>query len=333
MDDDDDQTDAIRAFNRFYTRQIGLLNEHIVWSPFSLSEARVLYEISHLGHTTAADLSRSLGLDRAYLSRLLQKFLALEMVVLSPIPNDRRQNSIALTADGDATVASLNAGSNAATREMLAPLSAPERAELVAMMQRIRTLLGDSSASEGAVVLRPERVGELGWLIHRQAVLYNEQYGWNAEFEGLIARIYSEFHAAPTTRPAPSGSPIAAARCWARSSSLRTPPGHRRRSCACSMSSLPPVGVGIGTMLVAQSIDFARRNGYARLRLWTQSVLTSARRIYSAARLQARRIRPPPQLRQGPCRRVLGTRVLARRLSTRAPGPPRSATACPPRSR
>ena len=283
MDDDDDQTDAIRAFNRFYTRQIGLLNEHIVWSPFSLSEARVLYEISHLGHTTAADLSRSLGLDRAYLSRLLQKFLALEMIVLSPIPNDRRQNSIALTADGDATVASLNAGSNAAMRDMLAPLTGPERAELVAMMQRIRTLLGDSSASEGAVVLRPERVGELGWLIHRQAVLYNEQYGWNAEFEGLIARIYSEFQALPDDPPralwvADRGGEVLG-------SVFVTPHATRPSTAQLRMLYVEPAarGVGIGTMLVAQSIDFARRNGYARLRLWTQSVLTSARRIYSAA--------------------------------------------------
>ena len=281
--DDDDQTDAIRAFNRFYTRQIGLLNEHIVSSPFSLSEARVLHEISHLGHTTAADLSRSLGLDRAYLSRLLQKFLALEIIVLSPIPNDRRQNSIALSADGDAKVASLNAGSNAAMGEMLAPLSGPERGELVAMMQRIRILLGDSSASEGAVVLRPERVGELGWLIHRQAVLYNEQCGWNAEFEGLIARIYSEFHAAPDDPPralwvADRGGQVLG-------SVFVTPHATRPSTAQLRMLYVEPAarGAGIGTMMVAQSIDFARRNGYSRLRLWTQSVLTSARRIYSAA--------------------------------------------------
>jgi DNA-binding MarR family transcriptional regulator/GNAT superfamily N-acetyltransferase len=283
MLDDDEQTDAIRAFNRFYTRQIGLLNEHIVWSPFSLSEARVLYEISHLGHTTAADLSRVLDLDRAYLSRLLQKFLALDMVALSPIPNDRRQNSIALTAEGDTTVAALNAGSNAAMRDMLTPLSEPERAELVAMMQRIRTLLGDSTARQGAVVLRPERIGELGWLIHRQAVLYNEQHGWNAEFEGLIARIYSEFQAAPVDPPralwvADRGGQVLG-------SVFVTPHATRPSTAQLRMLYVEPAarGEGIGTMLVAQSIDFARRNGYARLRLWTQSVLTSARRIYAAA--------------------------------------------------
>ena len=279
---DDSLIADIRAFNRFYTRQIGLLDEHIVDSPFSLAEARVIYEIAARGHTTATELGRSLGLDRAYLSRILQGFLGKELIVLSPIPGDRRQNQIALTRDGDAVAAGLNAGSDLATAKLVAPLLPAQRDTLRAAMQSIRGLLGDDMPA-APVLLRPHRLGELGWLIYRQAVLYNQQLGWNGEFETLIAKIYHDYEEAPA-RP-PKGLWVAERRGAVVGSVFATPHAGKPDTAQLRMLYVEPEmrGLGIGTMLVAQCVDFARQNGYARVRLWTQSILKSARKIYAAA--------------------------------------------------
>lgn len=282
---DDPIIPAVRSFNRFYTRQIGLLNEHIVRSAFSLAEARVLYEIGIRGHTTATELAGFLDLDRAYLSRILQGFLAQELVDLSPIPSDHRQNSIALTHAGDAVFFTLNAGSDAAVTEMLAHLGAPDRQRLAAAMETVRKLLGDE-LTQPPIVLRPHRVGELGWLIHRQAVLYNQQFGWNSEFETLIARIYHDYEQAGISPPkalwiADRGGSVAG------SVFLRPHPTLGRTAQLRMLYVEPEArGLGIGTLLVDHCVSFARDSGYARLRLWTQSVLTSARRIYAAAGFQ-----------------------------------------------
>lgn len=279
---DDTLIADVRAFNRFYTRQIGLLDEHIAESDFSLAEARVLYEIAASGHTTAAELARTLDLDPAYLSRILRNLLGQDLILLSPIPSDRRQNSIALSGDGDRSVLMLNRASDKAVAGMLARLDADGRLKLGEAMRTIRTLLGDV-LPEATIVLRPHRVGELGWLIHRQAVLYNRQFGWNGEFETLIARIYHEFETAEDTPAkalwiADRGGVVVG-------SVFVTPYAKRAGTAQLRMLYVEPEarGLGIGTLLVAQAVDFARRNGYDRMRLWTQSVLGSARKIYAAA--------------------------------------------------
>jgi DNA-binding MarR family transcriptional regulator/GNAT superfamily N-acetyltransferase len=280
-----DAVSEIRAFNRFYTRQIGVLDEHVSRSRFSLPEARLLYEIAQRGHTTGAELSRVLGVDPAYVSRLLQKFLGEELVVLSPSVGDRRSNQIALSRDGDRAFAELNEASEAVVAELLRPLQASQRAALVAAMRTIRAILGDA-VEAAPLVLRPHRVGELGWLVHRQALIYNEQYGWNIEFEALIAGLYRDFEAAPTVPP--KGLWVAERQGSIIGSVFVTPSADQEGSAQLRMLYVEPEarGLGIGRLLVDQVIRFARQSNYRTVRLWTQSVLASARKIYAAAGFQ-----------------------------------------------
>ncbi len=271
----------LRAFNRFYTRILGLLDEHIVDSPFSLAEARVLYEIGTLGHTTAANLSRSLGLDPGYLSRMIRRLVAAEYIIVTPGIADRRQNNMALSSDGDIAVAGLSQRSDATVGALVETLDDSQRDTLLRAVRDIRRVLGDNLPQRPAV-LRPHRVGELGWLIHRQAVLYNRQFGWNGEFETLIARIYHEYEVAASSPP--KSLWVAERDGEVMGSVFVTPSAGRPGTAQLRMLYVEPEarGLGIGTSLVAQCIAFSRDAGYQTLRLWTQSVLESARRIYAA---------------------------------------------------
>lgn len=276
-----DVTSDIRAFNRFYTRQIGLLDEHIVESPFTLSEARVLYEIATFGPLTAADLGRRLGLDRAYLSRMLQSFVTRGLLSAKSVDGDRRKSTLSLTTAGTTAVAALNQGSDRIMANLLGPIAAADRPALLRAMREIRHILGDQPTEP--IVLRSHRIGELGWLIHRQAVLYAAQFGWNSEFESLIARIYHEHESAPGTPPkalwvADQGGSVMG-------SVFVTPrPGHEDTAQLRMLYVEPAArGQGVGTRLVAEAVAFAAAAGYRRMRLWTQSVLVSARRIYAGA--------------------------------------------------
>jgi DNA-binding MarR family transcriptional regulator/GNAT superfamily N-acetyltransferase len=279
----DDQLIAdIRAFNRYYTRQIGLLDEHFNDSPLSLPEARVLYEIDARGRTTFGELFRTLKMDRGYLSRMLRKFTDAGLTSMSPNLADRRSNTLALTADGDFIANRLNEKSNEAVAGLLYPLSADQRTRLAAAMRAIRTILGDAPADSPAI-LRPHRIGDLGWLVHRQGILYNQQYGWSIEFESLIARIYNEYEAAPTTPPknlwiAEQNGEIAGSIFVMPSDGL---PG----SAQLRMLYVEPEarGRGIGKQLVDACVAFARDAGYDRMRLWTHSIQSAARRRYAAA--------------------------------------------------
>jgi DNA-binding MarR family transcriptional regulator/N-acetylglutamate synthase-like GNAT family acetyltransferase len=278
----DDQIADIRAFNRFYTGQIGLLEEHFNDSPLSLPEARVLYEIDARGHTTAGDLARALRMDRGYLSRILRKFADSGLTAMTPHLTDRRSSNLALTSDGDIIVERLNDKSNEAVVNLIRPLTVPQRQDLVAAMRTIRTLLGDELPSP-PVALRPPRIGDIGWLVHRQGVLYHQQYGWNGEFEALIARIYADYHAAPETPPkqlwiAERGGIIAG--------SIFTMPSEGiAGSAQLRMLYVEPAarGLGIGRLLVDQCVAFAREAGYERMRLWTHTIQQSARKLYGAA--------------------------------------------------
>jgi DNA-binding MarR family transcriptional regulator/GNAT superfamily N-acetyltransferase len=277
-----DEIADIRAFNRFYTGQIGLLQEHFNDSPLTLPEARVLYEIDARGHTTAGDLYRALRVDRGYLSRMLRKFADAELTAVSPNLSDRRSNTIALTNDGDIIVERLNQKSDDAIDALIHGLSDQQRRELVDAMRVIRTLLGDELPAT-PVILRPLRIGDIGWMVHRQGLLYSQQYGWNGEFEALIARIYSEYHAAPETPPknlwvAERDGRIAGSIFVMPSEGL---PG----SAQLRMLYVEPSarGLGIGRTLVEQCVSFARDAGYERMRLWTHTIQESARRLYAAA--------------------------------------------------
>lgn len=278
----DSITVDIRAFNRFYTSQIGLLEEHFADGPLSLAEARVLYEIDAHGHTTARELIKALKIDRGYLSRILRKFADAELTAVSPIIGDRRSNQVALTNDGDLIVDRLNEQSDAAVETMIYRLTGLQRAELAGAMRSIRKLLGDA-LPETPIVLRAHRLGELGWLIHRQGLLYNRQFGWNGEFEALIARIYHEYEAAPASPP--KALWVAERNSQVVGSIFVLPSEGRPGAAQLRMLYVEPEarGIGLGRTLVDQAVKFSRENGYDRVRLWTQSILESARKIYTAA--------------------------------------------------
>ena len=272
----------VRAFNRFYTRQIGLLSEHVAKSRFTLGEGRVLYEIGKGPPATASTLAQALDLDPAYLSRVLQKFVAAGLVTLTPSLTDRRANDVALTLSGEAAVAELDRLNDEAIEAVLGRVAPTDRRQLVAAMSTIRTAFGDTTA-RGPVILRPHRIGELGWMIHRQGLLYNHQFGWNGEFEALIAGIYRDYVAAPADPPkdlwvAEQGGNIVGSIFVQPSDGV---PG----SAQLRMLYVEPAsrGQGIGATLVAQAVTFARGAGYERMRLWTHTIQEAARRIYRAA--------------------------------------------------
>jgi DNA-binding MarR family transcriptional regulator/GNAT superfamily N-acetyltransferase len=271
----------VREFNRFYTRQIGLLDRHVYDSRFTLPEGRLMYEIAQRGHTTGAELARVLDVDPAYVSRLMRKFVTEELVAITPSATDRRSNAVALTRDGDAAFAELDEGTNVSVSAMLAPLDPLQRRALVSAMQTIRDLLGEPT--DTPVVLREHRIGELGWLIYRQGLLYNQQYGWDGDFEALIARIYNEYHYAPESPPK---------RLWVAEragqvagSIFCMPSEGIEGSAQLRMLYVEPAarGLGIGKLLVDQCVAFAREAGYERMRLWTHSIQKAARKLYAAA--------------------------------------------------
>jgi DNA-binding MarR family transcriptional regulator/GNAT superfamily N-acetyltransferase len=271
----------VRAFNRFYTRQIGLLDSHVYDSRFTLPEGRLMYEIAQRGHTTGAELARVLDVDPAYVSRLMQKFVADELVAVTPSATDRRSNQVALTRDGDTAFAELENGTNASVDAMLEPLDPMQRRALVAAMQTIRDLLG--APENTPVTLRPHRLGELGWLIYRQGLLYNQQYGWNGDFEALIARIYNEFHFAPESPPKKLW--VAERAGQVAGSIFCMPTEGLEGSAQLRMLYVEPAarGQGIGKRLVEECVAFARDSGYERMRLWTHSIQKAARKLYEAA--------------------------------------------------
>ena len=275
----------IRAFNRFYTGQIGLLQEQFNDSPLTLPEARVLYEIDARGHTTAGELYRALRIDRGYLSRMLRKFSEAELTAISPNLKDRRSSSIALTNDGDIIVERLNQKSNDAVDALIHGLDDQQRRELIDAMRTIRLLLGDELPAV-PVILRTLRIGDIGWMVHRQGVLYSQQYGWNGEFEALIAGIYSQYHSAPDT---PAKNLWVAERAGRIVGSIFVMPSEGLTGSAqLRMLYVEPAarGLGIGRTLVEQCVGFARDAGYERMRLWTHTIQESARRLYAAAGFQ-----------------------------------------------
>jgi len=281
------QIAAIRAFNRFYTRVIGLLNEGIMQSPFSLTEARVIHEIGKRGRTQASTqastLALELGIDPGQMSRLVWRLSDKQLLASTTEPGDRRANMLSLTPEGDLAYAELNAMSDAGAEALVADLSPPQRQQLVASMQTIQTLLG-GAREPSPLILRPHRLGELGWLIHRQAVLYNQEYGWNSAFESLIAKIYADFETAPQS-PA-KGLWIAEYQGEVAGSVFIVPAeGDDPGMAQLRMLYVEPAarGQGVGQRLVAEAVKFARDSGYDSVMLWTQDCLTSARRIYQGA--------------------------------------------------
>lgn len=274
--------DAVRRFNRFYTRQIGILEEGLLRSPFSLAEARVLYELAQRDGCTATETGRALGLDAGYLSRILRGFEERGLLRKTPSETDARQNRLSLTGAGREAFAALDLASRGEAGAMLGALPAPAQERVVGAMRTIERLLsngGDEARRQ--VTLRTHRPGDLGWVVQRHGELYWEEYGWDERFEALVAEVAAEF--VQTLDPARE-------RCW-----IAEVDGERagsifavRKSDEVAKLRLLLVepwarGLGIGRRLVDECIRFAREAGYRRMTLWTNDVLHSARRIYQAA--------------------------------------------------
>lgn len=271
-----------RAFNRFYTRLIGVLDAGMHDTPFTLSEARVIYEVGSRGSVSHGDLARALDLDPGYLTRLNFKLSDAGVLGNTRGAHDRRSVSYALTRDGDAIFNQLNTASDRAIEQLLAPLDADQKLKLSEAMRTIRTLFGDEVPS-GPAILRPLRIGDIGWMTHRQGLLYNQQFGWNGEFEALIAGIYSEYAAAPDSPPK---NLWVAERDGAIVGSIFVMPSDGLEGSAqLRMLYVEPAarGLGIGRTLVETCVAFARETGYQRMRLWTHTIQASARRLYAAA--------------------------------------------------
>lgn len=273
---------AVRRFNRFYTRQIGALDEGLLHSALSLPEARLLYEIANRESPTAAELRRDLQLDPGYVSRLLRGLEQRGLIERAPSPTDGRRSHLRPTREGRATFEELDARSSTEVATLLAPLADGQQRRLLDAMRTIETLLGGGHARNAPYILRPHRPGDMGWVVHRQAVLYAQEYGWNEEYEGLIARIVSDFiDTFDATREY----------CWIAERDgeivgsvfvVRHP--DRQGVAKLRLLYVEPTarGMGIGRRLVSEVTRFARQAGYHTLSLWTNSVLVSARRLYEA---------------------------------------------------
>jgi DNA-binding MarR family transcriptional regulator len=276
----DPTVQAVRAFNRFYTRRIGALGEKHLESPFSLTETRVLYELAHRDQPTASDIARELGLDAGYLSRILLRFEKRRLLARQRSAIDARESHLQLTAEGRKAFAPLDHGASRQVGDLLARLSPEERGQLVAAMRRIESLLEGKADGEDGIVLRGHRPGDMGWVVHRHGALYAQEYGWDERFEALVAEIAAVFIRNFDPRRE---------RCWIAEKN-GVPVGSvflvRASDDSAKLRLLlvePSArGSGLGRRLVEECIAFARQCGYRKITLWTQEVLAAARHLYEA---------------------------------------------------
>jgi DNA-binding MarR family transcriptional regulator/GNAT superfamily N-acetyltransferase len=279
----DPQVAAIRAFNRFYTRKIGVVDE-VASSPFSLAEARVLYELAHCEQPTATDIRKELGLDAGYMSRILHDFERRRLVRRQQSETDERQKFLSLTVRGRRAFAPLDERSNRDVAAMLEELSPTERQQLVAAMQTVRRLLGDKAEPRTPYLLRQHQPGDMGWIVHRQAILYAEEYGWDGTYEALAAEIVAQF--IKNYDPKYERSWIAE-KDGARVGAVFVAKASDEIAKLRLLHVEPEArGLGIGKRLVEECVRFARQAGYSKITLWTQSILHAARHLYKQAGFQ-----------------------------------------------
>lgn len=270
----------VRAFNRFYTRVIGLLQAGLVGTPYSLVEARVLYELAQGDSIETAQLKRLLDLDAGYLSRIMARFSADGLVSREQSTVDARRQVIRLTDQGRAAFAELDGRQVAAVEELIQPLAVPEQLRLINAMSTIREVLGHTPRPPG-YLLRPPDPGDLGWVVARHGALYAAEYGWDASFEVLVARVvadYGDNHDPRRERvwiAEIDGEQVGCVFCVAADEATA-----KLRLLLVEPSAR---GMGIGGRLVGECLRFARRAGYSGITLWTNDVLTDARRIYERA--------------------------------------------------
>ena len=284
MDKDNlqERVKAVRRFNRFYTQKIGVLNEGHLDSPFSLAEVRVLYELVHRESLTASDISKSLGLDAGYLSRILNNFKKCGLITRKRSEADGRQAHLLLTEKGKKTFASLNDRAHDEIATMIGKLSSANQRKLIEAMQTVERVLGGEKAeSKVPYIIRSHQPGDMGWVVHRHGVLYSEEYGWGEWFEALVAGVAAKFLKNYDPKKE---------RCWIAEkdgeivgSVFLTKKSETVAKLRLLLVEPNTRGLGIGSRLVSECERFARQAGYKKIVLWTNSVLESARRIYKAA--------------------------------------------------
>ena len=271
----------VRAFNRFYTSKLGVLDQHLLKSPYSLTEARVLYELAHRDNLSAREIGVELGLDAGYLSRMMQKFDENGVITRKPLPSDRRQHRLALTAKGRRAFTKLDRSSQDEVDTMLASLPEGGRQKLVRAMAEIERLLGPSGVTVPPAILRGHLPGDIGWVVQSHGALYASEYGFDCSFEALVAEIAAKF----LTSFDPSRE-----RCWiAERDGVSVGSVFLVRDsddvARLRLLLVDPAGRGqrLGQRLVGECIAFAKVCGYRRITLWTQSILLAARWIYQDA--------------------------------------------------
>jgi DNA-binding MarR family transcriptional regulator/GNAT superfamily N-acetyltransferase len=279
---------AVRRFNRYYTRQIGVLRKTFLDSPYSLAEARVLYEIASRGSPTASEIARSLDLDPGYLSRVLRNFEKRGLIRKRISAKDGRQSHLTLTLRGQKSFMPLDARSQRDTATMLEKLTPADQTRLIAAMATIEALLGaqnqDEPVNERNYTLRQPRHGDFGWIVKRHAELYAAEYGWRDPFEGLCAQIVADFV---------NKYDASRERCWIAEidgenagTVMLVNDGDGVARLRLLLVEPQARGLGIGARLVDETIHFARGVGYRKITLWTHSLLTAARHIYQNAGFQ-----------------------------------------------
>ncbi len=279
--DTEQQVAAVRAFNRFYTRKLGVLDQQLLDSPYSLSEARVLYELAYREQPSAKEIGGALGLDAGYLSRIVQNFDDAGLITRTPLPSDRRQYRLALTVKGRQTFAKLERSMRDEVAAMLAKLPHDSKAHLIGAMALIERLLGESGGLASPAILREPRPGDMGWVVQSHGSFYAREYGFDSSFEGLVAEIAAKFLAS---------FDASRERCWIAEIEGQQVGSiflvrHTDDVAKLRLLLVDPAGRGhgLGHRLVAECIAFAKACGYRRITLWTQSILVAARRIYQDA--------------------------------------------------
>jgi DNA-binding MarR family transcriptional regulator/N-acetylglutamate synthase-like GNAT family acetyltransferase len=276
-----EHVEAVRQFSRYYTKRIGVLQERLLGSEYSLTEVRILYELAHREQSTASEISDDLGLDRGYLSRILRHFANRKLIVRERSGEDARHIALRLTPKGHSVFASLDAKSSAQVAEILGRLPEIRQKRLVGALREAEGALSEDAQRPLTLVLRAHRPGDIGWVIHRHGALYAEEYGWDESFEALVAEIAAQFV---------KNFDRKRERCWIAELNGK-PVGsiflvkHTDEVAKLRLLLVEPTarGLGVGRRLVDECIHFARLAGYRKITLWTQSILNAARRIYERA--------------------------------------------------
>jgi DNA-binding MarR family transcriptional regulator/GNAT superfamily N-acetyltransferase len=275
------QITTFRAFNRFHTRLVGALDRHILDSPHSLTESRILYEVARENVSSAADLAKGLRLDPAYLSRALRKLEQAGLIEKLPSATDGRAATLSLTDDGQAVFDGLDRAAETQAAALLEPLSVPERERLAKAMATVMAALSGAPAGQRAILIRQNAPGDIGWIVHRHGALYAAEYGWDESFEALVAEIAGAFLKSHDPRRE---------RCWIAErdgeilgSALVVEAGEAAAKLRLLYVEPHARGLGLGRRLVEEALRFARQTGYRKMTLWTNDILSAARRIYETA--------------------------------------------------